>query len=303
MKDCFGMNVDLSYFQWKFVNNPAGFVLGFIALSEEGEVAAYYGAIPESYMISGQLTTIYQSCDTMTHSRHRRKGLFQQLALHCYDYLRAENKLFVIGFGGGQSTPGFIKFGWQHTFDVRNYFYPRIFSFLRMSSDITSVSEITDYADIADIVLRSNQQAEIHSHKTLEVFKWRLANPLYKYKVIAYKPNPADQNYSSYLCYYIATNKVVLFDFHFQDSRAAKALMGYIKNIKLGSDAKGIIAFCQENSHYSRTLQKCGFLNNPFSKGPLSARTPFIFYTSDEGMKRYNVPGKWLINSFDHDAM
>src|SRR4051812_22084903 len=87
MQDCFGLNFDVSYFKWKFVDNPAGFVVGFIAEASNGEVAAYYGVIPELYSIEGKETTIYQSCDTMTHSRHRRKGLFQKLALHCYDYL------------------------------------------------------------------------------------------------------------------------------------------------------------------------------------------------------------------------
>ena len=93
MKDCFGMDVNIEYFEWKFVKNPAGFVEGYIAVSDEGEIAAYYGVIPEIYIINGKPTTIYQSCDTMTHSKHRRKGLFQKLALHCYECLKNENKL------------------------------------------------------------------------------------------------------------------------------------------------------------------------------------------------------------------
>lgn len=302
MKDCFGMDADVDYFQWKFVNNPAGFVLGFIALSEEGEVAAYYGVIPEIYVLGGNITTIYQSCDTMTHSRHRRKGLFQLLALHCYEYLRTEKKLFVIGFGGGQSTPGFIKFGWKHTFDVRYYFYPTIFSLLSISASSKNITEITNCADIENLIYISNRSAANHSHKTLEIFKWRTSNPLYNYKIIAYKGNK-DKAYTSYLCYYATAKKLVLFDFYFSDETAAKSLLSYVKKISSKLQSRGIVAFCQEHSHYSKTVKKHGFINNPFSSGPLSVRTPFIFYTYDEDMAKYNVPNKWLINSFDHDAM
>ena len=77
MQDCFGMETSVDYFKWKFMENPAGHFVGFIATHEEtGEVAAYYGVIPEDYLIKGEHRKIYQSCDTMTHSRHRRKGLF-----------------------------------------------------------------------------------------------------------------------------------------------------------------------------------------------------------------------------------
>src|SRR6185295_2076359 len=127
MKDCFGMDVDTGYFRWKFLENPAGSFIGFIAVEPDTqEVAAYYGVIPEAFMISGEKKKIYQSCDTMTHSRHRRKGLFQKLAIHCYDFLRENNELFVIGFSGAQSTPGFLKFGWKAPFYFANLFVPRI---------------------------------------------------------------------------------------------------------------------------------------------------------------------------------
>lgn len=303
MKDCFGMNVDLGYFEWKFIKNPAGFVEGFIALSDEGEVSAYYGVIPEVYKLNDKITTIYQSCDTMTHSRHRRKGLFQKLAIHCYEYLRAEQKLFVVGFGGGQSTPGFIKFGWQKVFDTKYFFLPSFLVWFSSAVDKDRVAEITDYSIIEQLILRSNQNSECHSHKTLDIFKWRLSNPLNQYKVIAYKPGSSDKNYTSYLAYYFTGNKIILFDFYFADSEARNSLIAYLRNQLLESKLKGIIAFCQENSIYSRSLLKSGFIYNPFSRGPLSIKTPFIFYTNDNEMSKYNQADKWLINSFDHDAM
>ena len=84
MHDAFGDNVDVEFFRWKYFKNPAGPVIGNIALAENSEVAAFYGMIPEVYRWGGETLRLYQSCDTMTHSRHRRKGLFQRLALQTY---------------------------------------------------------------------------------------------------------------------------------------------------------------------------------------------------------------------------
>jgi hypothetical protein len=303
MKDCFGMDVGVNYFDWKFKRNPSGPVIGFIAISAEGEVAAYYGVIPEQYVLSGEITTIYQSCDTMTHTRHRRRGLFEKLAVHCYEYLRNEGKLFVIGFGGDHSTPGLLKFGWKKSFDARYYFIPRFFLWLHSTYDRNHITEIADYSKIEKLVQKSNQNAEYHSHKTLEIFKWRLSNPLNKYKVVAYKTNKEDIEYSSYLVYYFGENKIVLFDFYFQDDDACKTLLAYLEKQLQHSDMRGIIAFCQEKSEYSEILRKNNFIINPFANGPLSSKRPFTFYTTGQEMDKYNDASKWLINSFDHDAM
>jgi hypothetical protein len=302
MKDCFGMDVNINYFDWKFTKNPAGFVEGFIALSDEGEVAAYYGVIPELYSINGQQKIIFQSCDTMTHSNHRRKGLFQKLALYCYESLRNENKLFVIGFGGGQSTPGFLKFGWQKIFDVKNYFYPYLFSVLRIPSNTKNIVEITDNKEIEKLILNSNSSSPIHSVKSLQQFNWRLSNPLNNYKVIAFK-NGDNSDYDSYLVYYISGDKIILFDFYFSNKKVAKLLIGNVKNILFKNKLKGILCFCQTDSDYAKMIAQIGFVSNPFNKGPLSEKTPFIFYSTEPIMNTNNNPKHWNIISFDHDAM
>ncbi|MBA2726658.1 MAG: hypothetical protein H0U49_00595 [Parachlamydiaceae bacterium] len=43
--------------------------------------------IPEEYVIDSKKRTIYQACEAMTHSNHRRKGLFEMLVNKCNDYL------------------------------------------------------------------------------------------------------------------------------------------------------------------------------------------------------------------------
>lgn len=300
MKDCFGMDVNIGYFEWKFKSNPAGFVEGFYAIHSSGEVAAYYGVIPEIYVMNGVRTVIYQSCDTMTHSNHRRRGLFQKLATHCFDYLRDNNKLFIIGFGGGQSTPGFIKFGWQEIFKVRYYFYPRLFKFFQPLSN-QGIYFIEDYKEIEHLTIKSNASALIYSEKSSVNYKWRVSNPLNEYKTIAFKVNN-NNSYTSYLTYYEKIDKVILFDFYFNDKVAGRNLINFLKR-RLKPNQKGIISFVQENSQSSEIMKSFGFLSNPFNKGPLHEKVPFIIFGSNDQMNVFGSKEKWQINSYDHDSL
>lgn len=301
MRDCFGMDVNIDYFKWKYLDNPAGEFIGFIAVSPDNEIGAYYGVIPELYSIEGKETLIYQLCDTMTHSSHRRKGLFQKLAKMCYAYLEEKEKLFVIGFGGAQSTPGFLKFGWLNPFSIRHYFFPKIFTTIGIRRSTAGKVRPATVSEIKDLLPIGNLSGIIHSVRSEKIFSWRIANPRHDYKLIAFfnENNEA----TGYVCFYETDKKIFLFDQAFKDTRAGKALMNTLKKIMAEKKLKGIVAFCQEKSAYSEELKKYGFISNPFKKGPLSERTPFIFYAGKMQLEKYNHPFKWLINSFDHDAL
>jgi Acetyltransferase (GNAT) domain len=299
MKDCFGMETNLKYFEWKFKDNPSGFVEGFYAKDASGEIAAYYGVIPELYIINKEQRLIYQSCDTMTHSKHRRKGLFQKLALHCYESLKNENKLFVVGFGGGQSTPGFLKFGWREIFKVKYYFYPKQFKLFN-SGKFSDIEEIIDFTLIEHLTIKSNEFAKIHSYKSAKIYAWRVSNPLNNYKTIAIKSG--DEAYNSYLSYYEENDKIILFDFYFGNDKSGKMLFNYLKSL-ISKNQKGIISFVQENSKYSNTLASFKFISNPFKKGPLCEKTPFIFFALPKELDELNESSSWQINAFDHDAI
>jgi GNAT superfamily N-acetyltransferase len=302
MKDCFGMEVNLEYFRWKFLDNPSGSFIGFVAVHDEtGEIGAYYGVIPETWMVEGAERVIYQSCDTMTHTKHRRKGLFQLLALHCYEYLRSEGKLFIIGFSGGQSTPGFIKFGWKHVFNFKNYFIPRQLcyfntAFLTAADSLVSIKDVTEIAGLLD----KKTDSVLHSVRKPRLVQWRFNNPRNEYKVEAYRRN---DRYEGYICYYVEMNKILLFDFHFTNSRSRSALTGFLKQLAVKNGYKAIVAFAREHSPVAQTLGRAGFLNNPFKKGPLHEKTPFIFFADEPTMNRLNKEKSWFVESFDHDSL
>ena len=301
MEDCFGMEASVDYFKWKFMENPAGSFVGFVAVEEKtGEVSAYYGVIPEDYVIKGEPRKIYQSCDTMTHSRHRRKGLFQKLAVKCYDYLRDNNELFIIGFGGGQSTPGFLKFGWKHAFDFHNLFIPKILCYPSMLAKVDE-KDLENVSDISTLqhLFEKSEKSPIQSRRQVENVVWRYKNPLTPYQTRAFKK---DGKIEGYVSCYPKDNKLFIFDFSFSTSQSRRTLINYLKKEVLKAGLQGIVAFCQENGDASRELKKGGFLTNPFGRGPMSRKTPFIFYADEKEMIEFNNSASWSITSYDHDA-
>lgn len=118
---CFGTHPSAEYFKWKYYDNPAGDVIGFVA-EGGGGLAGFYGVIPEPWMVGGAATTVHQSMDTMTHPDFRRRGLFVRLAELTYEEVRARTgRCDLIGIPGPTSLPGFTgRLGWTqiHEFDV-----------------------------------------------------------------------------------------------------------------------------------------------------------------------------------------
>jgi hypothetical protein len=303
MKDCFGMDVNIDYFRWKYLENPAGNFIGFIAVEKStGEIGAYYGVIPQCFYIDGTERIIYQSCDTMTHSRHRRRGLFQKLALHCYDYIRTNHFFFIIGFGGGQSTPGFLKFGWKSVFNFRYYFKPNFFCRFHLPNGYPDSAFCHNEAleNIEGLINEGTADQIIHAKRTLSHLKWRIANPLYRYQVVSFTNKG---KVSGYVIYYLHQNKLFLFDFVLTDKKSRHALLWYLSDIVKKNRYKGIVAFCQEKGLQSRQLMKSFFITNPIKRGPLHEVTPFIFFSDASSLTKYSSAESWCITSFDHDSL
>jgi len=304
MKDCFGMDANIDYFHWKYIQNPAGSFIGFVAIeTTTNEVGAYYGVIPQKFLVEGIEKTIYHACDAMTHSNHRRRGLFKMLVMECSKYLKEYEELFVIGFGGAQSTPGFLNFGWKHVFDFKYYFKPAIASrliFLRSYAEDDFIQD-NNIRNLESFFKKINLSSNsINSTRTARHIRWRTANPNYFYKTICYKQQ---EGIEGYVIYYIQNNKLILFDFLFSSSKAEKALLWLLSKEVNRHGYRGIISFCQQKGHQAITLRKNGFISNPFKRGPLSEKTHFIFFAEEKVMEKYTAPDKWDITAYDHDAL
>lgn len=97
---------------------------GFIAYTEQNEPVAYYGVVPCFIKYEGKSILAAQSVDTMTHSVHRLKGLFIQLAKRTFKLCAREGIKIIFGFPNQNSLKGFINLDWETTEIMELYLIP-----------------------------------------------------------------------------------------------------------------------------------------------------------------------------------
>lgn len=301
MKAAFGEDVPLAFFEWKYRDNPAGPFIGFVAEDAAGEIGAYYGVIPEKYSIDGQVQTLYQSCDTMTHPAHRRRGLFQLLATHCYDYLQQHHTLHVFGFGGAMSTPGFLKMGWKNLMPVYQLFYPKLFALGAFSGKASGVERTRDFAALEPLLRESNAHAHIHALKDAQAFAWRLANPLHPYECFYFR-NAAGRA-EGYIALRESGKRIYVLDCFFKTKAASRALTDFLKHRLRNGPARVALTMAAANSTVFRQLRKMGFVYSPFTTGALKRQLPFILLTPPEYGQALQSPQDWDISLFNHDTL
>jgi hypothetical protein len=299
MKDAFGADVDVGYFDWKYRQNPAGPAIGRIAIAADtGEIAAFYGMIPESYRMGAERVRVYQSCDTMTHTRHRRQGLFNRLALETYDEaLKADPKFLAIGFSGPASTPGFMKMKWNVAAEIPSLFKPRILCWLgALGGGAKDVETSNQLAQSVVELMQANERGRENSKVYDAAFlQWRLRNPRRNYTFLhdpgnAYAIVSANERF------------LFLFDFWERTPKSGKAVMRQVQAMAAKPGSKGLLTFCQRGSTLERTAMRYGFLRNDFGRGPASFRTPFITFGGERGDARMRTAGVWDISPIDHDS-
>ena len=123
---CFGKKISLRYYQQKF--NTAAFgaaYVGYIAYDDQGAPAAYYGVYPCKIIYNETVVTGAVSGDTMTHSDHRGKGHFVQLAQKTFELAKQVGIVFAYGFPNQHSYAGSLKSGWTYTGEkIKLYSFP-----------------------------------------------------------------------------------------------------------------------------------------------------------------------------------
>ena len=129
-KDCFNEDVSLDFLNKKYSTAVFGTDnIGFIAYDIHGDPAAYYGVFPCNVIIGANTYLCAQSGDTMTHPKHRGKGLFIKLAKMTYELAIMNGIKFVFGFPNENSYPGFVnKLKWVHKENL-NIYKIKIFTF------------------------------------------------------------------------------------------------------------------------------------------------------------------------------
>ncbi|HET6999877.1 MAG TPA: GNAT family N-acetyltransferase [Puia sp.] len=105
----------------RFNTKTRGFeFIGFIAVHRlTGKPAAFYGVFPLKILMGNLKLLAAVSGDTMTHSKHRKKGLFVTLAKMTYEKCKISGIHMIYGFPNNQSYHGLVNsLGWSHVNDL-----------------------------------------------------------------------------------------------------------------------------------------------------------------------------------------
>jgi hypothetical protein len=113
----------VSFFEKKFNTTFTGeFTIGHLAYYSDGTPVAYYGVFPCIVEFHGQRIFAAQNGDTMTHSKHRGKGLFTILAKRTNELAIQKGVNFIFGFPNKNAYPGLVnKLGWIHKENMKLY--------------------------------------------------------------------------------------------------------------------------------------------------------------------------------------
>lgn len=280
---CLGLQADSAYFRWKYLDNPAGQVIAYEA-QHKGEVAGFYGVIPEFYLINGEKVKIYQSMDTMTHPKYQKRGLFTKLANLTYDHIAdREGGINLVGIPGSNSLHGFVaKLAWKdihyfnYIFAQRGWFATR--SLLQKRDGLTLASVIEGGPALERYFKeRESSPKPISNLMSSDFFCWRvLQNPHKGFKVIEAR----DDKTVVGLCVYTfepeeKRSLVHLLDFSRQ-SYFKKYTATVLAHLFAETGSQFVYTWQPLNQTIYSAYKSCGFIRNPLRRGPFSYRIPFI---------------------------
>jgi len=115
---------ELGYWNWQFIDNPAG--RGKIRLAvHDGKIVGQYTVIPMHMQVQGIPVLGTLSIDTMTHPDYRHQGMFRTLANELYAQLGENHIPLTYGFPNDNSLGGFVKkLQWKHIYTLPVYVKP-----------------------------------------------------------------------------------------------------------------------------------------------------------------------------------
>ncbi len=110
--DTFGIKVDPSYWEWKYINNPSGQIYTELAFDDD-RCVGQYAMLPMSICVDGVETDTLVALDNMVHPDYQRRGILKQLEKALAE--DRPNNIPYFTFLNENSFPMYIKhFGWTY---------------------------------------------------------------------------------------------------------------------------------------------------------------------------------------------
>jgi predicted acetyltransferase len=184
-KLAYGRNLSKKYWKWRFVDNPCG--EGIIYLAWQGnKLAAHYAVSPITLSNNGKIASGCLSGTTMTHPDFRGMGLFPELASRTYKKATDLGIKSVWGFPNNYSHRILVgKLGWKDIYEIPT-FRLRFKNIMGSNLATGRPKEITELDPRFDSLWnKTRNNAMIKIQRNREFLQWRfLENPSEKYRIL-----------------------------------------------------------------------------------------------------------------------
>jgi hypothetical protein len=302
MRAAFDLPVAERHFTWKYLENPSGPGVGFEAVGPEGPVA-FYGVIPETYLVRGRRTRVYQPVDNMIHPDYRERGLYRALSVRTREHvLSQEGRYTVIAFPS-EKLFSFAtgRRGWTPLHTIPLVVLPRFVHRVRRRRRGGGEGEVT-LTDVARgtafgpyLTARRHESPTVSVELSPEFLQWRGFDHPYSpgNGCLAWRGSEPIG-----LCLFSAESgsrcMIRLVEFGSAES-FAQALPSLIDYLFERTCASALITWQPVDEARRLALRRCGFLKNPLGRGPGSTRYAFIARSEPP-----QVHGQdWVRSTFD----
>lgn len=153
----FSASRTLPTWNWRFKENPYLPPSLALAWNTQGKVVGQYALIPVLLNVSGRPVLVAQSVDTLVHPDYRNRGLFLDLAHHCYDQCKKLGIKAVFGFPNPAAFPGRVRhLGWR-----RMGYYNQYLLRLSFSETLKKILRVGLLADFFDLGFRAFRAVQL----------------------------------------------------------------------------------------------------------------------------------------------
>jgi peptidoglycan/xylan/chitin deacetylase (PgdA/CDA1 family)/GNAT superfamily N-acetyltransferase len=279
---CFKKALAPNYFTWKFLHNPSGRGIGFIA-SYQDELIGFYGLVAEGVNVNGQHTICYQAVDIMTSPRYRRIGVFEKLVQFSAQYFKERNLTpLLFSFPGKTAYAGFFKkLGWRNLIEFNYLFLKKIFFKMqvrRSQSSDCQMKEITSFGPEFTSYFKERERSYLPVEKTMDtaIANWRLVgHPEIKHHLLTVSVGNQLVGFVAYKLDEKSRAFIVMLDFR-ASVMYSKYLPAICQFLFAKTDIQDIYTFRPTNKHMQAAYREMGFLETPLSAGPFSHRVQLV---------------------------
>jgi hypothetical protein len=275
---------NLSYFQWKYDENPsAEHPLGIVALHKE-KVVGFRGYFATRWQIHEEDHEIIVLCpgDTCVHPDHRRKRLSLAMGNVAMDEYASKYKVFMNFTAGKNSVPGYLRMGFIPLLDKIYLSRGNVLGLMKFilakNKRVALYEGKITFGDFGDIVVTDSPRPEEmsavvsrqdHENRRItllqdeDFFRWRFKNKMFKYLFYYHKHCNTT---TGYVVIRVSDNnrRGFISDYAADDSMALEKILTFITKIK-HLDIVSIYNYSLTDN-LSQILKKLNFKTNSLTR-------------------------------------